>query len=109
MIDILLVHSPAPRVVHEQPMRVTEGTTVALALQDSGWLERVQAPSADWTVGIWGRKAALDAVLRQGDRLELYRDLKVDPKVARRERFHRQGAGAAGLFARRRPGAKPGY
>ena len=33
----------------------------------------------------------------------------IDPKVARRERFSKQGAGTAGLFAQRRQGAKPGY
>jgi putative ubiquitin-RnfH superfamily antitoxin RatB of RatAB toxin-antitoxin module len=42
--------------------------------------------------------------LRDLDRIELYRPLKVDPKVARRERFQRQGARAAGLFARKRRG-----
>jgi putative ubiquitin-RnfH superfamily antitoxin RatB of RatAB toxin-antitoxin module len=41
--------------------------------------------------------------------VEIYRGLLVDPKVARRERFRKQGARAAGLFAKRRPGAKPGY
>jgi uncharacterized protein len=39
----------------------------------------------------------------------VYRPLLVDPKVARRERFRTQGARAAGLFAKKRPGAKPGY
>jgi hypothetical protein len=39
----------------------------------------------------------------------VYRALKVDPKVARRERFARQGARTTGLFARQRPGGKSGY
>ncbi|HYP70717.1 MAG TPA: RnfH family protein, partial [Variovorax sp.] len=47
--------------------------------------------------------------LKDGDRLELCRDLVVDPKVARRERFARQGARGTGLFAKRRTGAKAGY
>jgi putative ubiquitin-RnfH superfamily antitoxin RatB of RatAB toxin-antitoxin module len=59
--------------------------------------------------GIWGRKLPSDHMLRDGDRVELYRALKVDPKVARRERFSRQGAGRTGLFATRRAGAKSGY
>ena len=59
--------------------------------------------------GIWGRKARLQQLLRDGDRVELYRPLQVDPKVARRERFARQGARAAGLFAKKRAGAKAGY
>jgi hypothetical protein len=44
--------------------------------------------------------------LQEGDRLEVLRPLRVDPKVARRERFQRQGAKTAGLFAKRRTGAK---
>ena len=47
--------------------------------------------------------------LRDRDRVEIARPLRVDPKLARRERFQRQGSRAAGLFAQRRPGAKPGY
>ena len=47
--------------------------------------------------------------LREGDRLEVYRDLRVDPKAARRERFNQQGAKTTGLFATRRVGAKAGY
>jgi sulfur carrier protein len=47
--------------------------------------------------------------LQDGDRLEWLRPLQVDPKVARRERFKRQGAKTAGLFAQRRQGAKAGY
>jgi uncharacterized protein len=48
-------------------------------------------------------------VLSDHDRLEIYRALQIDPKMARRERFKKQGAKSAGLFAKRRPGAKPGY
>ena len=47
--------------------------------------------------------------LLDGDRLELLQPLKVDPKVARRERFVRQGAKSAGLFAKTQPGGKAGY
>jgi len=60
-------------------------------------------------IGIWGRKVTAAHALRDQDRVELYRPLRVDPKVARRERFVQQGARTAGLFAKRRAGAKPGY
>ena len=39
----------------------------------------------------------------------VHRELKVDPKVARRERFVKQGARTTGLFAKKRLGAKAGY
>jgi putative ubiquitin-RnfH superfamily antitoxin RatB of RatAB toxin-antitoxin module len=59
--------------------------------------------------GIWGRVKALDQALQAGDRVEVYQPLKVDPKVARRERFAKQGARSAGLFASRRAHSKAGY
>jgi putative ubiquitin-RnfH superfamily antitoxin RatB of RatAB toxin-antitoxin module len=36
--------------------------------------------------GIWSRPAPRDRVLRDGDRVELYRPLRIDPKEARRRR-----------------------
>lgn len=109
-IGIELVYASEPRKVHELLLNVPMGTTVGGALKESGWQERFpELASGDVTIGIWGRKTSVQAVLRNGDRLELYRPLRVDPKVARRERFNGQGARAAGLFARRRPGSKAGY
>ncbi|WP_245988921.1 RnfH family protein [Tepidicella xavieri] len=105
-MQVTVAHSPAPRQVKEVMLDLPEGATVAEALQATGW------PVQTWQgldVGIWGRKAHLDTRLQPLDRVEVYRPLRVDPKVARRERFGRQGARAAGLFARRRPGGKPGY
>jgi putative ubiquitin-RnfH superfamily antitoxin RatB of RatAB toxin-antitoxin module len=60
-------------------------------------------------LGVWAHKVQPSTLLHAGDRLEIYRPLRVDPKVARRERFQKQGARSTGLFAKRRPGAKPGY
>lgn len=110
MIRITLVHSPAPREVHERFLDVSEGTTLDQALALSGWLERFPGLSDPAMVtGLWGRKAARETELRDGDRVEIYRGLRVDPKVARRERFVGQGARGAGLFAQRRPNSKSGY
>ena len=103
-------YSPAPRQVLEWTVQLAEGATVREAVLASGWRQAgaEQDPGA-LEVGVWGRRCALDSAVREGDRIEIYRPLRVDPKVARRERFRRQGARAAGLFASRRPGAKPGY
>ena len=59
--------------------------------------------------GIWGRKVPWTQAVQAGDRIELYRPLQVDPKVARRQRFKRQGKGRAGLFANRKSGSAAGY
>jgi uncharacterized protein len=105
-IRVLVLYSPAPREVHEWPVVLAPGSTVLRALQASGL--QAAFPYMDLgvaVVGIWGRKAGLEQQLRDGDRVEIYRSLKVDPKLARRERFRRQGVRAAGLFARRKNGS----
>lgn len=110
MISVVLVRSPKPRTVEQQSLQLPEGSTLAQALDLAGWnTDSESALASQWTCGIWGRKAASDAVLRDGDRVEMYRDLRVDPKVARRERFVGQGSRSAGLFAQRRPNSKAGY
>jgi hypothetical protein len=110
LIQVCLVYSAQAREVLELPLRVRPDCTVLLALQTSGLLVlRPEIDPAKMTVGVWGRKVALTYMLRDRDRIEIYRPLKVDPKVARRERFARQGARTAGLFTKKRPGAKAGY
>lgn len=108
MPRVTVACSPGPRRVLEWTLDLPEGATVRDAVRASGCgeaLGEAQVPD----VGVWGRRCPPQQVLREGDRVEVYRALKVDPKVARRERFRKQGARAAGLFAGRRPGAKPGY
>jgi len=110
MIRVTLVCAPAPRTVHEELLRLPRGATAEQAVRASGLA--AAWPELDWRAleaGVWGRAVEWDRPLRDGDRLELCRPLSVDPKVARRERFARQGARATGLFARRRAGAKAGY
>jgi len=87
-----------------------EGASVRDALRASGWgASQPEDGLAAVEAGIWGRRCTLEQPVREGDRVEIYRPLVVDPKVARRERFRKQGARAAGLFAQRRPGGKQGY
>ncbi len=113
-LAITVCFSPVPRMVFECALELPAGSTLAQAVSQacrhqawpSGWTE---AQCRALTPGLWGRKTGWDTVLRPGDRVELYRPLRVDPKVARRERFNRQGARSAGLFAKKRPGAAAGY
>jgi putative ubiquitin-RnfH superfamily antitoxin RatB of RatAB toxin-antitoxin module len=96
--------------MHEVQLVVPEGTTASQAIADSGValiFPNLKLSTA--VFGIWGRKSTLDQVLRDQDRLEIYRPLTVDPKVARRERFAKQGARTTGLFEKKRLGAKAGY
>ncbi|MBX3587561.1 MAG: RnfH family protein [Ramlibacter sp.] len=110
LIRVCVAYSDAPRSVHEWPLVLGTGATVAQAIQASGLQALLGGQlSRDMALGVWGRKAGPQQVLRDQDRVEIYRPLTVDPKVARRERFRKQGARGAGLFSQRRPGAKPGY
>ena len=109
-MKVWVVYAPQQRQVEEIALDLPEPCSVAVALRESGLLTRFpDIDSPDLPVGIWGRPASLQQVLREHDRVEVYRPLRVDPKVARRERFVTQGARAAGLFVKKRPGAKAGY
>jgi putative ubiquitin-RnfH superfamily antitoxin RatB of RatAB toxin-antitoxin module len=37
------------------------------------------------TVGIWGREVGRDRLIKEGDRIEIYRPLELDPREARRQ------------------------
>ena len=110
LLQVSVLYSPAPREVLEIGLQLPPGANVRQALEASGLAERFPALDLGGvTVGIWGRKTTLVHVLRDQDRVEVYRALRVDPKVARRERFAKQGARTAGLFAKKRTGGKAGY
>jgi uncharacterized protein len=77
------------------------GSTVAEAIQASGIL--VKHPEIDLTtskLGIFGKLTKADAVMRDKDRIEIYRPLIADPKEVRRKRAEegkvmKKGGGAA--------------
>lgn len=82
-IAVEVVHATPDRQV-VRSVRLRQGATVADALVISGlWDFRVDAAAG---VGLWGRVVPTDTVLRDGDRVEIYRALVVDPKEARRRR-----------------------
>jgi len=110
LLRITLVYSPAARQVREWTLALAAGARVGQALEGCSLFDEYpQLKQQHLRVGVWGVQAALDRLLVDGDRVEVYRGLRVDPKVARRERFDRQGSKSAGLFTQRRPGAKAGY
>ena len=111
-INISVLLSPSARQVREWQLSLPQGTTVGAALTQveglPALLEAAGLPSDvnHCRLGLWGRAVVPGKPLRAGDRIEIYRPLTVDPKVARRERFQKQGRRSAGLFARQK--AKPG-
>jgi putative ubiquitin-RnfH superfamily antitoxin RatB of RatAB toxin-antitoxin module len=71
---------------------VPDGATIADAIAASGVAEAF--PGLDVAaskVGLFSRPATHDRVLRDGDRVEIYRPLLVDPKEVRRRRAQKPG------------------
>lgn len=111
-LSVSVLVSTAARKVQVVTLQLPPGATVRDALRLSRLLPDADATTellSPLSVGVWGRRCNLEQVLRDLDRVELYRPLRVDPKVARRQRFAKQGARTTGLFARRRVGAQSGY
>lgn len=74
-------------------LRLPAGATAAEAVAAAG-LER-EFPEADFTscdLGIWGRPVERSQRLRDGDRVEIYRPLQMDPREARRRLAAHGGA-----------------
>jgi putative ubiquitin-RnfH superfamily antitoxin RatB of RatAB toxin-antitoxin module len=64
----------------EVSRQIDEGTTLG------SLLEGLPPAGPGATIGVWGRRVAMDHVLRDGDRVEIYRPLLADPKESRRHR-----------------------
>jgi putative ubiquitin-RnfH superfamily antitoxin RatB of RatAB toxin-antitoxin module len=91
-MKVAVAYSPGPREVDLTEIDLPEGASVAEALSASGLMSRHAALAGrPLRVGVWGKACSLDKPLREGDRVEVYRALAVDPKEARRRRGALQG------------------
>lgn len=61
------------------------GSTVLGAIQASGLLQRLPRIELE-RIGVWGAQVTPDTMLRDRDRVEIYRPLIADPKAIRRAR-----------------------
>jgi hypothetical protein len=88
-IDVEVAYAlPQSQVI--VPVRVRSGTGAADAVRQSGLLERFpEIDVRNLSVGVFGVRVSPCAPLAQGDRVEIYRPLQVDPKQARRNRAAR--------------------
>lgn len=86
MINVEVVYAQKNRqkVVR---LALEEGCTVQTAIEHSGLLQ--EFPEIDLgknKLGVWNKLAKPDAVLRDHDRVEIYRPLIADPKEVRKQR-----------------------
>jgi putative ubiquitin-RnfH superfamily antitoxin RatB of RatAB toxin-antitoxin module len=94
-LSVEVVYCPAPGEIDLVSLRLPAGATVADALHASGVLSRHGLDSATVRVGVWCKACDPAALLRDHDRVEVYRPLTVDPKEARRLRYKRARAASA--------------
>jgi len=66
---------------------ISEGLELAAAVKQSGILEEFPEIDLDSSkVGIFGKLKKANTILREGDRVEIYRKLIADPKQVRKDR-----------------------
>lgn len=79
------------------PIEMNNASTLEEALEQSGILQKFPELGCDIKalkdrVGIFGEIKTFNTVLKEGDRVEIYRSLKIDPKEARRARARKERA-----------------
>lgn len=116
MINISLAYAPSPNHEEAQidpdylkqqyiEIEVPLGTTIYQAIESLGWLQRyselynwceqiksgnnnlsTKPNSRQWYVGVYSQKKPLDYILKNNDRVEIYRSLISDPMKRRKKR-----------------------
>jgi uncharacterized protein len=84
MVQVEVIYA-LPETAHSVTLKVAAGTTVAETIRQSGLLQR--CPGIDLKhnrVGIFGKLCDPEDLVGDGDRVEIYRSLRIDPKEARR-------------------------
>ncbi|HTY03354.1 MAG TPA: RnfH family protein [Rhodocyclaceae bacterium] len=82
-------------------LKLPAGTTIQQAIEASGLLQRYpEIEPGKIKVGVFGKLGRMDTVLRERDRVEIYRPLIADPKEVRKQRAAegksmKKGAGLA--------------
>jgi putative ubiquitin-RnfH superfamily antitoxin RatB of RatAB toxin-antitoxin module len=91
LLAVELVWSPQAGDVRRCLLHLPAGTTLEQALRGCPEFADQMGGLADLKLGIWGRLRPLETLLRDRDRIEVYRPLTVDPKEARRQRYRDRG------------------
>ncbi|HEX6612981.1 MAG TPA: RnfH family protein [Rhodanobacteraceae bacterium] len=86
----VIVVCAVPDRVFLRELDLPQGANVRDAIEASGFRQAwPEAPVVAGWLGVFARKADFDTPLSDGDRVEIYRPLKIDPKDARRKRAQR--------------------
>lgn len=85
MIKVELVYVALDKTTVHMPLNLKSEATVVDALNASG-IYGTHPETRDMPVGIYTKQVSLHQVLREGDRIEIYRPLLLDPKEKRRQK-----------------------
>jgi uncharacterized protein len=87
-VEVVYALPGAADVVH---LMLPAATSAAEAVRRSGILERhPELLQTQLTLGIYGKPVIAATKLHEGDRVEIYRPLMLDPKEARRRRARKR-------------------
>jgi putative ubiquitin-RnfH superfamily antitoxin RatB of RatAB toxin-antitoxin module len=87
MVTIEIVYAPLKRAILHMTLELPQKATVLDALNASG-IYTIYPDTRGFPVGIFTKQVSLEYVLKDGDRIEVYRPLMVDPKENRRKKAH---------------------
>ena len=106
-IAVQVVWCPGARETLSIALTLPARSTLGAALAATNWPALASAAHGDaafaaagLSAAVWSKARPLGHVLRDGDRVEVLRDLQIDPMTARRVRFEAAG----GIDALRRRG-----
>ena len=85
MVNVELVYVTLEKHTVHLTLELKSGSTVIDAVNHSG-IYRAHPETKGMPVGIYAQLVALDTVLKDGDRVEIYRPLALDPKEKRRQK-----------------------
>jgi len=91
LLGIEVVYAAVDQVWSRQ-LRLAQGSTLMQAIQASRWQQCYpELELKKLATGVYGKRQSASYLLKEGDRVEIYRPLTFDPKQSRRRRaIHRQ-------------------
>ena len=85
MLKVELVYVAKDKTTFMRRLNLQNQATVADAIRESGVIE-AYPEAKDLPLGIYAKPVTPETLLKEGDRVEIYRPLSLDPKEKRRQR-----------------------
>jgi uncharacterized protein len=89
-LNVQVAYSPQAGQIELVAVQLPPGSLLGDALAASGLIAQFRLAGQALGTGVWGKAKGLEHALQDRDRVEIYRELVVDPKEARRLRYQRE-------------------